>query len=179
MKASIVGSIISNILLVLGAAMLVGGLGRQRQTFNKTAAHSQAAMLLLALVALAMPALFQLVHDGNLPSVHIPKHEYSADLEHISLAVAIILLISYLAGLRFSLGTHRDVFNPYTRQPTEDDWTVRRSVTMLAVAGVLVGADSMSRAIGVPTYIADVIVAASLISVLVATLLTQYRVRWR
>jgi simple sugar transport system permease protein len=47
------------------------------------------------------------------------------------------------------------------------------------VAGVLVGADSMSRAVGVPTYIADVIVAASLISVLVATLLTQYRLRWK
>ena len=47
------------------------------------------------------------------------------------------------------------------------------------VAGVLVGADSMSRVVGVPTYIADVIVAASLISVLVATLLTQYRVRWQ
>lgn len=47
------------------------------------------------------------------------------------------------------------------------------------VAGVLVGADSMSRVIGVPTYIADVIVAASLISVLVATLLAQYRVRWK
>ena len=47
------------------------------------------------------------------------------------------------------------------------------------VAGVMVGADTMSRAIGVPTYIADVIVAASLIAVLVATLLTQYRVRWK
>ncbi len=47
------------------------------------------------------------------------------------------------------------------------------------VAGVLVGADSMSRAVGVPTFIADVIVATSLISVLVATLLTQYRVRWK
>jgi ABC-type uncharacterized transport system permease subunit len=47
------------------------------------------------------------------------------------------------------------------------------------VAGVLVGADSMSRAVGVPTYIADVIVATSLIAVLVATLLTQYRVRWK
>jgi len=46
------------------------------------------------------------------------------------------------------------------------------------VAGVLVGADSMSRAINVPTYIADVIVAASLLSVLVATMLTQYRLRW-
>lgn len=52
-------------------------------------------------------------------------------------------------------------------------------VSSVFVAGMLVGADSMSRAIGVPTYIADVIVAASLISVLVATLLTQYRVRWK
>jgi len=47
------------------------------------------------------------------------------------------------------------------------------------VAGVLVGADSMSRAIGVPTYLADVIVALALLSVLVATLLAQYRLRWR
>ncbi len=47
------------------------------------------------------------------------------------------------------------------------------------VAGVLVGADSMSRAVGVPTYLADVIVATSLIAVLVATLFTQYRLRWR
>ena len=52
-------------------------------------------------------------------------------------------------------------------------------VASLFVAGMLVGADSMSRAVGVPTFIADVIVAASLISVLVATLLTQYRVRWK
>jgi len=52
-------------------------------------------------------------------------------------------------------------------------------VASVFVAGMLVGADSMSRAVGVPTFIADVIVAASLISVLVATLLTQYRVRWR
>ena len=47
------------------------------------------------------------------------------------------------------------------------------------LAGILVGADSMSRAIGVPNTIADVIVATSLIAVLVATLLTQYRLRWR
>ena len=47
------------------------------------------------------------------------------------------------------------------------------------VAGVLVGADNMSRAVGVPTYIADVVVATSLLAVLVAGLLAQYRVRWR
>src|ERR671929_386270 len=55
-KASVVGSIVSNILLVLGASMLVGGLGRERQTFSRTAAHAQAAMLLLALAALLLPA---------------------------------------------------------------------------------------------------------------------------
>ena len=47
------------------------------------------------------------------------------------------------------------------------------------VAGILVGADSMGRTVGVPTYIADVIVAVSLIAMLIATLLTQYRLRWR
>ena len=47
------------------------------------------------------------------------------------------------------------------------------------VAGILVGADSMSRAVNVPTYIADVIVSVSLIAVLVATMFTQYRLRWR
>jgi general nucleoside transport system permease protein len=47
------------------------------------------------------------------------------------------------------------------------------------VAGMLVGADSMSRVVGVPTYIADVIVAASLISMLIAVMLAQYRLRWR
>jgi simple sugar transport system permease protein len=49
----------------------------------------------------------------------------------------------------------------------------------LFVAGILVGADSMSRAVGVPTYIADVIVAVALITMLVATLFTQVRLRWR
>ena len=52
-------------------------------------------------------------------------------------------------------------------------------VASVFIAGVLVGADSMSRAVAVPTYLADVMVATSLLSVLVATMLTQYRIRWR
>jgi simple sugar transport system permease protein len=47
------------------------------------------------------------------------------------------------------------------------------------IAGMFVGADSMGRAVGVPTYIADVIVAVALLATLVATLLVRYRVRWR
>ena len=66
-KASIIGSILGNILLVMGAAMFVGGLGRDRQYFDRTAAGAQSAMLLLAMTALVMPAVFQLVAGGGLP----------------------------------------------------------------------------------------------------------------
>ena len=69
MKASIVGSIIGNILLVMGAAMVVGGWTRDKQTFSPHAANAQSAMLLLAMAALIFPAIFQLIHGGGLPSV--------------------------------------------------------------------------------------------------------------
>src|SRR5215210_7132816 len=63
-KASIIGSVLGNILLVMGASMLVGGMNRQSQRFSPTGAQVQASMLLLAAVALVMPTIFQLVHGG-------------------------------------------------------------------------------------------------------------------
>ena len=68
-KASIVGSILGNILLVMGAAMLVGGIKREKQTFNHTAANVQVLMLLLAAAALVLPAVFELIDGGRLPRV--------------------------------------------------------------------------------------------------------------
>jgi Ca2+:H+ antiporter len=62
-KASIVGSIIGNILLVLGAAMLAGGLRRSEQHFNAAGARSQATMLVLAAIALVLPAAFQVASN--------------------------------------------------------------------------------------------------------------------
>src|SRR3954454_2903901 len=112
-KASLVGSIIGNILLVLGGAMFVGGLPREKQTFNRTAANAQSAMLMLALVALIFPAIFQLIHGGGLQRVGVDEVDFGSDLDKLSFGVAIVLLISYVAGLIFSLKTHRDVFNPY------------------------------------------------------------------
>ncbi len=64
-KASIVGSILGNILLVMGAAMLVGGLKHKVQKFDRTAANVQSTMLTLAAVALVLPAVFQLVSGGG------------------------------------------------------------------------------------------------------------------
>ena len=92
-KASIVGSILGNILLVMGAAMLVGGLSGGRshgvQKFGQTAASVQSTMLLLAVAALIMPAIFELVEGEGLP--HAGRRadvNYGGDLEHLSLAVA-------------------------------------------------------------------------------------------
>ena len=140
-KASIVGSIIGNILLVLGAAMLVGGWNRDKQTFNATAAHAQSAMLLLALAALILPALWQLIHGGGLPGVGDERVDFGSDLEHLSFGVAIVLMLSYVAGLFFSLKTHRRLFNPYTEEDHEDTlgWTVKKSLVLLGLSAVAVG----------------------------------------
>jgi Ca2+:H+ antiporter len=139
-KASIVGSIIGNILLVMGAAMFVGGLPRDKQTFSRTAAHAQSAMLMLALVALVFPAIFQLIHGGGLPRVGVDEVDFGSDLEKLSFGVAIVLLISYVAGLIFSLKTHRDVFNPYREHEEEEHhWPVARAAVYLALAAVAVG----------------------------------------
>jgi Ca2+:H+ antiporter len=140
-KASIVGSIIGNILLVMGAAMFVGGLPRDKQTFSQTAAHAQSAMLMLALVALVFPAIFQLIHGGGLPQVGVDDVDFGSDLEHLSFGVAIVLLISYVAGLIFSLKTHRSVFNPYGDAGEEEahHWPVKRAAVYLALAAVAVG----------------------------------------
>ena len=86
-KASIVGSIIGNILLVLGAAMLAGGIGREKQHFSRTGASVQTSMLLLAAAALVMPAIFELVEGQGLPQ---PGAEaVTVDLPFCKLGLAI------------------------------------------------------------------------------------------
>src|SRR5919108_2170920 len=140
-KASLVGSIIGNILLVLGGAMLVGGLPREKQTFSQTAANAQCAMLMLAVAALIFPAIFQLIHGGGLPAVGEERVDFGSELERLSLGVAIVLLLSYAAGLWFSLKTHRAVFNPFGDEHEEEvpHWPVRRAATYLAISAVAVG----------------------------------------
>ncbi len=138
-KASLIGSVIGNILLVMGASMFAGGLGRNRQHFNRVGAVAQSSMLLLATTALAMPAIFELVEGRGLPGPGVERVNYGATVEQLSLAVAIVLILSYVAGLLFSLRTHRDLFNPPEDEHEGTPWSVRRSVAMLALAGVAVG----------------------------------------
>jgi Ca2+:H+ antiporter len=140
-KASLVGSILGNILLVMGAAMLVGGRSRERQRFDRTAAGAQSLMLLLAAVVLVMPAIFELVAGAGLPSPTDRAVDFPDELHALSVGASVILLLSYAGGLWFSLRTHKDLFNPVHGEEDHvgEPWSVRRALTMLAIAGVAVG----------------------------------------
>ncbi|HEX5928945.1 MAG TPA: calcium/proton exchanger [Solirubrobacterales bacterium] len=168
-KASLVGSILGNILLVMGAAMLAGGLRRDKQTFNATSASVQSTMLMLAAAALLMPAIFELVEGQGLPGPGAEAINYDSTVEHLSLAVAIVLIGTYLVGLLFSLRTHRALFNPEYEEEDTWGWSTRKSVAALAVAGLLVGLMSevlvgsiseASHAIGLSEFFVGVIVVA-------------------
>ncbi|MCL5256858.1 MAG: calcium/proton exchanger [Chloroflexi bacterium] len=108
-KASITGSILGNMLLVLGVSMLAGGWGRERQRFNRTTAGTAVAMLMLAVTALVMPAVWDLVVAGSLAS-----HGPVVDL--LSLLTGLVLLATYSASLVFSLVTHRELLAPSDEQ---------------------------------------------------------------
>jgi Ca2+:H+ antiporter len=102
-KASITGSIIGNLLLVLGLAFFVGGLGRRSQRFHRTAATNTAAMLFLAVVALVMPAVFDLALYGTL-AARPPA------LYRLSLSSAVVLIGAYAGSLIYAFTSRRDLF---------------------------------------------------------------------
>jgi Ca2+:H+ antiporter len=179
-KASIIGSILGNLLLVLGLSMFVGGIGRKKQTFNRTAANAQATMLFLAVAALIMPAIYALVSGGGLPPIDAEIVNYGSDLEELSIGVALVLGFTYLAGLVFSLRTHKDLFNPVAEEGSENagesghghatyGWSVRKSILMLAAAGAAVGLVSeilvgsiseASESIGISEFFVGIIIVA-------------------
>jgi Ca2+:H+ antiporter len=136
-KASITGSILGNILLVLGAALLAGGLRHNVQRFNRTAAGVGGTMMALAAMGLLVPAIFH-----ALPEVrHLGRARI--DIEHeLSLAVSVALMLTYGLSLLFSLITHKNLYNPGGQSSAEHDdgaaWSVGRSVLVLLGATVFV-----------------------------------------
>jgi Ca2+:H+ antiporter len=161
-KASITGSIIGNVLLVFGAAALVGGLRHPVQRFNRTAAGLGTTMLLLSAVGLIVPAVFhRLVPDHR-------AEELALDTE-----IAVVLLVTYGLSLIFTLRTHRSIYGPPEHAAGTGDratpvpvgrWVL---VLLAATAGIalvselLVGAVSeTARQLGMTELFVGVIVVA-------------------
>jgi Ca2+:H+ antiporter len=136
-QASLTGSILGNLLLVAGAAMVAGGWKREKQVFSRGAAEANAGLLALAVGAMLLPAIFHFtaerVHDP-----HLKDHE-----ERVSIGTSVVLLAVYGLGLLFTLRTHKHIFSTGPAASPEDKpgvsglhegWSVKRAIVMLLVA---------------------------------------------
>ncbi len=162
-KASLTGSIIGNLLLVLGASLLAGGLKYPIQRFNKTAAGIGSTLLALATVGMIIPALFHHLAPSDVNRGH-----------KLSLAVSGLLVVTYILSLIFSLITHRDTISGVREEPETEEsaharWELRHSVSALIGATVfvawmseiLVGAvEATSESLGLNAVFMGVIVVA-------------------
>lgn len=132
-KSSIAGSVIGNILLVLGASMLAGGLKHKTQTFNKRVVEVSSSMLLFAVVGLCVPALFTHTVDPTLLNTRY---------EGLSIIVAIVMLSIYILSLIFSFFTHKDIYTVSNQEEGSAKWTLKKSISVLVIATVLVAIES-------------------------------------
>lgn len=135
-KASITGSIIGNLLLVLGLSIFAGGVRYKQQHFNKTAARASCTALILAAAALVIPSVFH--YSANQKGGWTPEAE-----QNLSLAIATVLILTYAAMLVFSLITHKKLYiggeiQPKDKGKEEAPWPLAKSMITLLIATILV-----------------------------------------
>jgi Ca2+:H+ antiporter len=157
-----------NSLLVLGFAMLAGGWRHGRQQFSRHSIEHAAKLLLVTTLVLIVPALVQAIASGGLPGPNEEHHDYATWIELISLAVALALVTHYSFGLTKAVRNRTGMFEAEPDDELHDDtWTVRRSVVLLAIAGVAVGVmsevlvgsiEEASHAVGLSTFFIGVFV---------------------
>jgi Ca2+:H+ antiporter len=127
-KASITGSILGNLLLVMGASLLFGGLRNGKQRFNREHAATNATLLVISVVALAVPSIFNHTLAGEI----LPE----LTLESISIGVAIVMISLYALGLLYSLRAAPSDPSALTHGHSPESaphWSVRTSLIILAV----------------------------------------------
>lgn len=156
-KASIAGSVIGNILLVLGASMLFGGLKHKNQSFNKKVIEVSSSMLLLAVIGLCIPAIFTHTIDPKLLNTRY---------EGLSIVVAIIMFAIYILSLVFSFFTHKDIYSIDHEEEGSAKWSLKKSIIILAIATILIaieseflvsGVDSITSTLGLSEFFVGII----------------------
>ncbi|MEN8098211.1 MAG: calcium/proton exchanger [Chloroflexota bacterium] len=137
-KASITGSILGNLLLVLGASILVGGVKHGKQKFHRTQASVNATMLILAVIALVVPSIFGATVKSVEAGSPSPFSNLGVDpsVEALSLGVASLMIAIYVLGVIYSFRTSND--SPLVREaahlPSTEGWSIRKSLTILVLA---------------------------------------------
>lgn len=121
-KASMVGSIIINVLLLIGLSMFFGGLKYKEQTFNKDSAGVSSTMLIIVVVGLVLPSMYDMLQTNPAPSM--------------SLAVSIVLGIVYVLSLIYTLFTHKHLFiveRESPSKPLQRPWSLRAAIIILFI----------------------------------------------
>lgn len=156
-KASIAGSVIGNILLVLGLSMLVGGLKYKTQYFNQKVIDVTASMLLFAVIGLVIPAIFTYTVDTDLLTTRY---------EGLSVVVAVIMLLIYVLSLVFSFYSHKDLYATEAEEETAPKWSLRKAILVLVAATIFIGIESeifvgtvepMTKAMGLSEFFVGII----------------------
>jgi Ca2+:H+ antiporter len=137
-KATITGSIVGNSLLGLGLAIVVGSWGRERQTFQRERAGLLGTLLIISVIALLVPALF----DYTERNLHVAS--VAALDERLSLGVAVVLILAYGANLVYTLVTHRDIFGveEETGEPGVTRWPLWHALAVLVTATAAVALEA-------------------------------------
>jgi Ca2+:H+ antiporter len=169
-KASLTGSIIGNVLLVLGVAIFAGGLKREKQRFDRAAAAAGTTLLALASIGLVVPAIFHPIAMAAVTTNRLDPERERILESGLSLEIAVVLFAAYALSLLFSLRTHRHLYvgegTAEAHGPAVPTW---RSVVLLLVATalvawmseILVGAvEAASHALGLTEIFVGVIVVA-------------------
>jgi Ca2+:H+ antiporter len=170
-KASLTGSIIGNILLVLGLSLLAGGLRRERQAFDRSAAAVGSTLLALAAIGLVIPAMHHWVVDAEVAGGRLTMAREVALERGLSLEISIVLFAVYLLSLLFSLRTHRHLYAGQQHAGAHEapQAPVGRAVVLLVLATaavawmseLLVGAvEEASHTLGLTEVFVGVIVVA-------------------
>ncbi|HEX3178263.1 MAG TPA: calcium/proton exchanger [Methylomirabilota bacterium] len=134
-KAQITGSLIGNSLLGLGLAILIGSWGRERQTFKRERAGLLSSLLILSVIALLLPALF----DYTERRVSITDPAWLD--ERVSLGAAVVLILVYAANLLYTLVTHADTF-AIDGEGSGDGWSALLSVGVLIAATAVIALEA-------------------------------------
>jgi len=125
-KASITGSILGNILLVLGTSALLGGLRHGTQTFNRRSASGRATIMILAVIMLAIPALF----------FHAVEYDHRAANE-LSVGVAAVMIILYGLYLIYAFRFEQHITKEAAHE-TPARWSIRLSLAILVVSTIFI-----------------------------------------
>ncbi|RGB34128.1 Sodium/calcium exchanger protein [Rhizophagus diaphanus] len=135
-QASILGSIISNLLLILGMCFIAGGIFYEEQTFNQTAAQTTSSLMTLACIGLIIPAAFNFAVRSNNPIIDdgITK----SGLLDLSRGTAVVLLIIYVLYLYFQMKTHSDLYQGEEDDDNEPQLSLGVSIFLLASITVIV-----------------------------------------